>query len=77
MGRTGDDHPADHPAVWRSDPTVALHQREKLVHRALGGTPCAPRPGLSADARARLYARMFPEEFCLGSRGDGQPDPIS
>ena len=51
---------------------------DKLAHRALGRTPNRSNvPELSAEARDRLYARMFPSHICRGAKGDDESDPLS
>lgn len=67
--------PPDHPAADCLSEKRGLS--EKLAHRALGEAKQRMQaPTLSAKARDRLYARMFPTHICLGASGD-EPDPIS
>ena len=59
------------------DQPVAQDLSEKLAHRALSSARQRPQaPALSAQARDRLYARMFPTHICLGANGN-ESDPIS
>ena len=80
VGRTGNDHAAP-PEQRNEDPARAEQRGEKLAHRALGGTlggasGRASDGVMSPTARDRLYARMFPEDICLGRTENGKRDPL-
>ena len=69
----------DHRDAAHNPPSHAASKRclnEKLAHRALSETKDRSVVPMSAQARDRLYDRMFPSHICLGTNGDDDPDKI-